>query len=278
VAVFWYYIFVETNAAVPIFWSIFTGFAFTNSAVFAAAFFDRRVISSVVVTVVFITLSGVSAYLVNTEVNNGTVIVLSLLFPASNFVFAVGRMIRFPLAGQPIDMATSSSPTRDFSEFGYMFYMPRDKLSIPVYAFWLLLVAQIVVYPVLAVYVERILHGISFKGRTLAADQGPSSSSVAVETTGLRKVYPPKIMRRIFCCGARVPKPVTAVDGLSLVAHKKQVLCLLGVNGSGKTTTLDLIAGLQRSSGGEVRIGASSTQLGICPQKNVLHPQLTVLE
>ena len=275
---FWYYIFTESNAAIPIFWSILTGIAFTNAAVFAAAFFDRRIVSSVVVAVVFLVLGGVGANQLNSEVRSGTVIALSLIFPAMNFIFALGRMARFPMALLPIDMNTSAALTLDLSRFGPIFYLPPETSPLPVYVFWLLLVVQIIAYPVLAVFVERAIHGISFKGRTLSSDPGPGGPSVAVETSGLRKVYPPSIWRRIFCCAAKVPEAVTAVDGLGLVAHKNQILCLLGVNGSGKTTTLDLIAGLQRSNAGEVRIQASSTQLGICPQRNVLHPQLTVLE
>ena len=244
---------------------------------FAAAFFNRRVVSSIVVCVVFIALGGVAAQQINQEVRSGAVAAMSLIFPAMNYVFALGRMIRFPMGGVPIDMNTGSSPKNLFERLGYTYFIRQETFPLPVYVFWLFLVVQIVVYPILAVFVERALHGISFKGRTMTADQGLSASSVAVETTGLCKVYPPSIWRRIFCCAGK-SKAVTAVDGLGLVAQRNQILCLLGVNGSGKTTTLDLIAGLQRSTAGQVRIAATSTQLGICPQRNVLHPQLTVFE
>ncbi len=82
---------------------------------------------------------------------------------------------------------------------------------------------------------------------------------------------------------------LTAVDGLDLVVPAYSVVGLIGPNGSGKTTTFNLISGLDRPDGGELLLdGAPITGL---PSHEVLEkglartfqtirlfPNLTVLE
>ena len=48
---------------------------------------------------------------------------------------------------------------------------------------------------------------------------------------------------------------VTAVDGIALKIPARTYCCLLGPSGCGKTTTLRLIAGHERLSGGDILIG-----------------------
>ncbi len=251
--VYWHYVFPESNAAILLLWSVLAGVAMTNASVFAAAFFTNRYASSVLACTVFLVLAIVAAVQINQFVGDTTVLVCSLLFPSMNFMFGLCRMSRFAIGLSPIDLAAKTSPgqTAAFSETYY----------IAVWVFWVFLAVQIIAYPLLAVLAERAIHGISFRRRTLAESGASEDPWVAVRTTQLRKVYRPSIWRAMFCC-AGSSKNVKAVDGLDLVAHKNQILCLLGVNGSGKTTTLDLIAGTQASSGGDVVINAPSTKLG----------------
>ncbi len=49
-----------------------------------------------------------------------------------------------------------------------------------------------------------------------------------------------------------------AVDDLSLEIAAGEFLTLLGASGSGKTTTLRMIAGFEQPSAGEIRMGGSS--------------------
>ncbi len=198
-------------------------------------------------------LAIVAAIEIDKRITDTGVLVFSLLFPAMNFIFALSRMAWFALGGSRIDMtATTGLPQPEYMEETY---------HTAVYLFWVFLVIQIFVYPLLAILVERVIHGISFKGRTLSENPAAEDAWVAVRTSQLRKVYRPSIWRKIFCCAGK-SKNVTAVDGLDLVAQKNQILCLLGVNGSGKTKTLDLIGGTQTSTAGEVVINAPSTKLG----------------
>jgi branched-chain amino acid transport system ATP-binding protein len=47
---------------------------------------------------------------------------------------------------------------------------------------------------------------------------------------------------------------LTAVDGLSLAVQPGEIRGLIGPNGSGKTTTINLLSGLYRTDGGEIHL------------------------
>lgn len=64
-------------------------------------------------------------------------------------------------------------------------------------------------------------------------------------------------------------KDVYAVKSLTLDARRGQILMLLGRNGSGKSTTLDAIAGLSKVNSGRIDIDGTGG-LGVVPQRNVL--------
>jgi ABC-type multidrug transport system ATPase subunit len=76
----------------------------------------------------------------------------------------------------------------------------------------------------------------------------------------------------------RFSRPIVhAVNDLSLSVLRGQITVLLGANGSGKSTTLDMLAGLQKPTSGDIQIDATGG-IGLCPQKNVLWDDLTVYE
>jgi len=66
---------------------------------------------------------------------------------------------------------------------------------------------------------------------------------------------------------------VTAVDGLSLRAGRREVTALLGPNGAGKTTTVEICAGYRRPDAGLVRV------LGLDPVRDAraLRPRVGVM-
>ena len=70
----------------------------------------------------------------------------------------------------------------------------------------------------------------------------PTTSGLVIETTGLRKVYRSGVRRTV------------AVDGLDLSVPSGGVHGFLGPNGSGKTTTIKMLLGLTRASGGQMRL------------------------
>lgn len=75
-----------------------------------------------------------------------------------------------------------------------------------------------------------------------------------------------------------------ALDGISFQVHRGEMLGLIGPNGSGKTTTLRVVAGLTHPDTGDVWIGGHSIlsspleakrNLGFVPQELSIYPFLT---
>jgi ABC-2 type transport system ATP-binding protein/ribosome-dependent ATPase len=77
---------------------------------------------------------------------------------------------------------------------------------------------------------------------------------------------------------------LVAVDRVSVRVGRGEVVGLLGANGAGKTTLIRLLLGLERASGGEVRLFGESPsrrtrrRLGYVPQGLGLYDDLTPVE
>ena len=105
-------------------------------------------------------------------------------------------------------------------------------------------------------------------------DQGSGLSALgepAITTTRLRKEF----------------GPLVAVDGLDLTVAKGEVLCLLGANGSGKTTTIRMLCGLLAPTSGAATVAGVDVvrdpdlvrrKIGYMSQKFGLYDDLTVRE
>lgn len=98
-----------------------------------------------------------------------------------------------------------------------------------------------------------------------------SGSTDVIQVDALRKVY-----------GEH-----TAVDGITFSVQKGEVFGLLGPNGSGKTTTVESVAGLRRPTSGNVRVlgldpvkdrRQITARVAVQPQAATLFPTLTVRE
>ena len=117
--------------------------------------------------------------------------------------------------------------------------------------------------------------GLSGPGLSGPGSSGPGSSSPAISVRGLRRSYG---------SGADV---FEAVRGLDLDVAPGTVHALLGVNGAGKTSTLEVLEGLAPASDGEVRVlgldpvaerGAVRRRTGVLLQHSGFVGDLTVRE
>lgn len=77
---------------------------------------------------------------------------------------------------------------------------------------------------------------------------------------------------------------ITAVDGLNLEVKDGEVFGLLGPNGSGKTTIINVLSGLLKPTSGHVTVGGYDVQkeqdrikelIGVCPQETAVYMYLT---
>ncbi|WP_245617494.1 ABC transporter ATP-binding protein [Amycolatopsis taiwanensis] len=67
----------------------------------------------------------------------------------------------------------------------------------------------------------------------------------------------------------------TALDGFDLTVEQGEIAGLIGHNGAGKTTFVEVVAGLVRADSGRV---VADGPLGFAPQELALYPSLTVRE
>ena len=69
-----------------------------------------------------------------------------------------------------------------------------------------------------------------------------------------------------------------AVDHVDIAVPEGDVWGFLGPNGSGKTTALEVIAGLRRPTAGRVELGVPRSSIAYCPDAAEFEPWLTALE
>lgn len=98
-----------------------------------------------------------------------------------------------------------------------------------------------------------------------------------------------KNVRKIYRMG---DERVVALDNISLEIYKGEIFCFLGTSGSGKSTFLNMVAGLEKPTRGEIYIGnipihkLNEEQVTLFRQKNIgfifqayhLMPMLTAIE
>ncbi|MDP7399135.1 MAG: ATP-binding cassette domain-containing protein [Lentisphaeria bacterium] len=101
------------------------------------------------------------------------------------------------------------------------------------------------------------------------------SEQNVVEAVGLKKV---------FCDFWRRPKAI-AVDDIDFTIRQGEVIGLLGPNGSGKSTTVKMLLGLLRPSGGNLKVFNRDpadvrikSRIGYLPEETYLYKYLTATE
>lgn len=253
-------VFSNTSPAIVIIFNILSGLAMSSLSILGGAFFKKAQLSGIISVIVSLLLAIIAQ--VASKAGTASVAILSLLFPPMNYVYFTIFMARW----ERQDLGTNLVKKA-----------PENTSALPGLVFWVFSIIQILVFPVLGAYVERALYGTASKSRQTTR----SDSLTAISLVGFTKEYRPSVFAKIRSFFTRKqPSTVLAVDNLSLDAAKGQILILLGANGSGKSTTLDAIAGLNSITSGVITVNypEPATGLGLCPQKNVLWDDLTVEE
>jgi ATP-binding cassette, subfamily A (ABC1), member 3 len=226
----------------------------TSATVFAAAWFRKYQMAGIYIVVGFLVIALGGMLLENPSnprAADSVVTVLALLFPSMNFVFVLAAYAGYEMQQWPVDLL-HGPPSN-----GHIAIYPPQLMPV---LYWVFLIVQIIVYPILAVLVDRYRHLSRFRHRSFDTGAEATQSATAFQTSGLGKTYFMPWYKT--CCGSDSAE-VVAVEDLDLVGYKRQILCLLGANGSGKTTTLDMLAGLQTPTSGSIRIHGTASQIGV---------------
>ncbi|OAA55236.1 ABC transporter [Niveomyces insectorum RCEF 264] len=261
-------VFAHSNAAVVILYHAHMGIALASMSLLGASIFRRSQLSGVSVTIVYLLLAIIAQTI--TGPKTATVVALSLLFAPCNYVYFVTNIARFERHEWPVDL---------------LHVPPGSPWNVPSIVLWIFLAIQTFVYPIIGAYIERYMYGTATAGRAIEMRAQGAGAGIDVDNNPLpalqldnfSKTYSPGRLRRAFGWISKPPEPVHAVRELTLSAGYGQILVLLGANGSGKSTTLDCIAGTSKLTSGRIVLDGTGG-LGIAPQKNVMWGELTVEE
>jgi ATP-binding cassette subfamily A (ABC1) protein 3 len=258
-------VYTKTSYGIVIIWQLLSGLALSSWSILGGSFFSKAQLSGISVIIVSLILAIVVQ--VQTPDSTGAVAILSLLFTPMNYIFNVIYLARFERVAVTANLVHSAPPRPGSSEW-----------KVPGIALWVFLIIQIIVYPILGAIIERSKYGTSSKERKVIFGSAEESSG-AITLRGFSKSYIPSWWSQKVApkFGSDKKTVVQAVKTLDLEVLRGQILCLLGANGSGKSTTLDAIAGLNTVTGGEIIVDGTGG-IGYCPQKNVLWDELTVFE
>lgn len=239
---------------------ILAGLALSSWSIAFASLFKKAQLSGITVTIASIVLAIIIQVVPPTT--TAAAAVTALIFPPMNFTLFIIYMAYWEQQNLAADLS-QGPPTSPWQVQGYLFYI--------------FCVIQIVLYPIVGALIERTLHGTASKARHLRYDTNDSPEAVRI--SGLTKLYQPTWWQsNIGNRFSKTPRQaVRAVDDVSITVPRGQIVVLLGANGSGKSTSLDMLAGLQKPTSGSIEMDATGG-IGLSPQKNVLFDEMTVYE
>lgn len=251
----------ETNIGAIIVAFILAGIALTSMSLMGASIFKRAQMSGAITSLAYLLLGVLAQALPNP--GTAPVIILSILFTPSSFVFLIHYFAWYEREGHATNLVKAP---------------PGANHNVPGIFFLIMFIIQAIGYPVIAGILERLIHGVSSEHRQVFSAGSGAEDAARIDTVsveGLTQIYRPSLLRRLFSFVSQPRPPTVAVDNLTLKAKHGEILALLGANGSGKSTTLDAIAGISRFTRGNIAVDATGG-LGYAPQKNVLWDDMTV--
>mmetsp|Transcript_28624 Transcript_28624/g.87596 ORF Transcript_28624/g.87596 Transcript_28624/m.87596 type:complete len:1388 (+) Transcript_28624:205-4368(+) len=152
---------------------------------------------------------------------------------------------------------------------------------------WGFLVLDTLVYLALTIYLSRrsLAKGKMPSSRGAAAGLAPVAASEECLDGAIEAVRLTNLGRAFS--GRKKSEPVVALEGLNIGFYEGQVTALLGQNGAGKTTVINILTGLFPQSEGEATVYGYSTNRqmdsiraisGVCPQHDLVFLPLTCRE
>ncbi|KAG9085734.1 hypothetical protein FRC06_003473 [Ceratobasidium sp. 370] len=307
-AVWHYRIFTKTNVGLLIAIHIITGLSLASFSLVASMPFRKSPQLGAIATTFLTVLLSIIALLIRRS--PAICAVYTLIFPPGFFVLAIKAVSRFErdLHGAQVGAARGASiRTANGARDGRILGSVLGVAVINIFL-WLMIAGiverwmfepgagnQNVESPHRGSWFSRFL-GVGARSSPEPPPPDPESENEphtpiitskshplppAITLTNLTKTFPPTKLR--------APR-ITAVENLSLSIPARGIFVLLGANGSGKSTTLEMIAGLERPSVGAIEFGAGGDNdqasergddekrkksLGFVPQRNVLLPELT---
>ncbi|TLD21817.1 ABC transporter-like protein [Venturia nashicola] len=254
-------VFTNTSYGVMIVLHILAGLSLSGLSILAGSLFRKAQLSGITTIIVSLILAVIIQ--VAGPSSSGAIGLLTFLFPPMTYTVSIIYMAFFDRVGRPTNLVKSA---------------PGASWELPGITFWVFLIIQALAFPVLGAIIERNLYGTASKARKFNSES--SGTTAAIKLASFSKHYRPSWLRRKIAplFGAHKRENFVAVNDLSLEVIRGQIFVLLGANGSGKSTTLDAIAGLGTVTMGEIDIDGSNGGLGMCPQKNVLWKELNVYE
>ncbi|SMY28444.1 unnamed protein product [Zymoseptoria tritici ST99CH_1A5] len=259
----------HSNIGIPIGFFILAGLALASWSIAFASLFSKAQLSGITVTITSIVLA-ILIQVIPPPATAATV-VLAVIFPPINFTLFIIYMAYWERLSEPAMLSQGAPIPPPYTGRGM-----GPPWQFPGYVFFIICIIQLLVYPVIGALIERVLYGTGSKSRQLRYNGNDAPE--AVKVTSLSKHYPPGWFSTLFGrVSKNPPQTVRAVNDVSFTIYKGQIVVLLGANGSGKSTSLDTLAGLQKPTSGTIEMDATGG-IGLCPQKNVLWNELTVYE
>ncbi|KAJ6506519.1 hypothetical protein C8R45DRAFT_969887 [Mycena sanguinolenta] len=255
----------HTNFWLLLLINVLCGLSLASWAMFVAVPFGKSRLAAIVSTFLALILSII---VVQTPIEGTTACaVLTVIFPPMFYMFAVCTIDGFEGASIHTD-ATQPDPQ------GGLTLLPLLVIAI----------INVFLYPYLTFLLERRMYQTEPSSgpwwrycgeRTKPETTRAIDPTLAVSVQGLGKTFNSFFNHK--------SKQVTAIADLTINVPRSGIFVLLGSNGAGKSTFLDILGGLTRPSRGVVTFkgGASRpppSTFGIVPQKNVLFPELSCLQ
>ncbi|KAK6508915.1 hypothetical protein TWF481_003683 [Arthrobotrys musiformis] len=242
-------LFNTTNTGYLVLFQVLAGTATLCMCIFLSTLFTKGHFSGPVSAVITLALAMIFFnYGFKEKPSQTEMSALAAVFPPFAYSSLIADISRLESVTRPFMLSRLASDVKILTGFP----------SFSPYLYVIFFLIQIPLYLCLAVASHFTIWHVPYIVTKLEPETG-----LAIRTTGLNKTY----------------KKSKAVNDLSVSVRRGQVVSLLGPNGAGKTTALKCIGGVVKTDkGSQIELGCERTQLGYCPQHNVIWPQLTVRE